>query len=106
MVVDVLRHARPWQGAARNLAVRGPRRLEDFAMKIVGIGSVGTRCPVGLYLSGDAAKISSYLGRTAALDQAIGEFALPYADQTVRDHAALVAAVRFGRIQALVEEDL
>ena len=39
-------------------------------------------------------------------DQAIGEFALAYADQTVRDHAALVAAVKAGRIKALVEEDL
>jgi uncharacterized protein (DUF2252 family) len=56
--------------------------------------------------SGDAAKISGYLGKTDAFDQAIGEFALAYADQTVRDHAALVAAVQAGRIEALVEENL
>jgi len=56
--------------------------------------------------SGDAAKISGYLGKTNAFDQAIGEFALAYADQTVRDHAGLVAAERSGRIKALVEEDL
>jgi polar amino acid transport system substrate-binding protein len=41
-----------------------------------------------------------------ATGEAIGEFALAYADQTVRDHAALVAAEKAGRIQALVEEDL
>ena len=36
----------------------------------------------------------------------IGKFALAYAEQTVRDHAALVAAVNSGRVKALVEEDL
>ena len=56
--------------------------------------------------SGDAALISGYLGKTDIFDQAIGKFALAYADQTVRDHAALVAAVKTGRIQALMEEDL
>jgi uncharacterized protein (DUF2252 family) len=56
--------------------------------------------------SGDAAKISGYLGKADTFDQAIGEFSLGYADQTVRDHAALVAAVKAGRVKALVEEDL
>ena len=40
-----------------------------------------------------------------SLDQAIGEFALAYADQNEKDHAALVAAVKAGRIKALVEEE-
>jgi uncharacterized protein (DUF2252 family) len=56
--------------------------------------------------SGDAATISGYLGKSDAFDQALGEFALAYADQTERDHAALVAAERTGRIEALVEENL
>jgi uncharacterized protein (DUF2252 family) len=56
--------------------------------------------------SGDAATISGYLGKTDEFDQAIGKFALAYADQTKRDHAALVKAVKGGRVQALVEEDL
>jgi hypothetical protein len=56
--------------------------------------------------SGDAATISGYLGKTEAFDKAIGTFALAYADQNERDHAALVAAVKAGRIEALVEEDL
>ena len=56
--------------------------------------------------SGDAAKISGYLGKSDVFDQAIGAFSLAYADQTVRDHAALVKAVKAGRIKALVEEDL
>ena len=56
--------------------------------------------------SGDAALISGYLGKTDKFDAAIGDFALAYADQNERDHAALVAAVKTGRLEALVEEDL
>jgi uncharacterized protein (DUF2252 family) len=54
--------------------------------------------------SGDATIISGYLGKGDAFDKAIGAFALAYADQTERDHAALVKAVRAGRLEALVEE--
>jgi uncharacterized protein (DUF2252 family) len=56
--------------------------------------------------SGDAAAISGYLGKTDSFDKAIGKFALAYADQNARDYAALVSAVKAGRIEALVEEDL
>jgi uncharacterized protein (DUF2252 family) len=55
--------------------------------------------------SGDAATISGYLGKMDTFDQAIGEFALAYADQNEKDHAALVAAVKAGRIKALVEDE-
>jgi hypothetical protein len=52
---------------------------------------------------GDAALLSGYLGRTDAFDQALGKFAVDYADQTERDHAALVSAVRSGRLQSIVQ---
>ncbi|MDT4290333.1 DUF2252 domain-containing protein [Methylomonas sp. MO1] len=55
--------------------------------------------------SGDAAAISGYLGKSDRFDQAIGEFALAYADQNQRDYAALVEAFNSGRIKALIEED-
>ena len=55
--------------------------------------------------SGDAALISGYLGKSDTFDQAIGQFALAYADQTEEDHAALVAAVKAKRIKALVEKN-
>jgi len=55
--------------------------------------------------SGDAALISGYLGKSDRFDQAIGQFALDYANQTARDHAALVAAVNAGRVKAICEED-
>jgi hypothetical protein len=54
--------------------------------------------------SGDAATISGYLGKADTFDKALEKFALAYADQNERDHAALVKAVRSGRLEALVEE--
>src|SRR5215218_6518642 len=50
--------------------------------------------------SGDAARIAGYLGSGTTFDDAIVKFATAYADQTERDHAALVAAVKSGRIVA------
>jgi uncharacterized protein (DUF2252 family) len=47
------------------------------------------------------ALISGYLGSTDKADAAVARFAVTYADQTERDHAALVSAVRSGRIEAI-----
>ena len=55
--------------------------------------------------SGDPALISGYLGKTDSFDQAIGKFAMAYANQNAKDYAALVAAEKSGRIEALREED-
>jgi uncharacterized protein (DUF2252 family) len=52
---------------------------------------------------GDPAQISGYLGSSAMFEQAIALFAEAYADQTERDHAALLAAIKEGRIQAEVD---
>jgi hypothetical protein len=52
----------------------------------------------------DAAAISGYLGKSDRFDRALARFARGYADQTERDHAALVKAVRSGRIEAATEE--
>lgn len=50
--------------------------------------------------SGDAARISGYLGRSGRFDEMLTAFAAVYADQNARDHAALVQAVRAGRVEA------
>jgi len=55
--------------------------------------------------SGDAATISGYLGKSDSFDQAIGTFAMAYAEQTERDHAALVEAFNSGRVKAIIEEN-
>jgi hypothetical protein len=48
--------------------------------------------------SGDPARIAGYCGLSDALPDAISTFALAYAEQTERDHAALMAAVRQGKV--------
>ncbi|WIM09258.1 DUF2252 domain-containing protein [Enhydrobacter sp.] len=53
--------------------------------------------------SGDPAMIAGYCGRGAALDEAIGKFAMAYLKQTERDHDALAAARRSGRIRVASE---
>jgi uncharacterized protein (DUF2252 family) len=50
--------------------------------------------------SGDAAKIAGYLGNSSSFDDAVVDFAKAYAEQTIRDHAALVDAVKKGRVKA------
>jgi uncharacterized protein (DUF2252 family) len=50
--------------------------------------------------SGDCVRISAYLGKSECFDVAIADFAKAYADQTERDHAALLAAVKSGRVVA------
>jgi uncharacterized protein (DUF2252 family) len=48
--------------------------------------------------SGDRVSIAAYLGKSERFDVAIADFAKEYADQTERDHAALCAAVKSGRL--------
>jgi uncharacterized protein (DUF2252 family) len=50
--------------------------------------------------SGDPAAIAGYLGDDDAVDHALADFAVSYADQTERDHAALLAAIKAGRVPA------
>jgi uncharacterized protein (DUF2252 family) len=50
--------------------------------------------------SGQPAEIAGYLGIDPAFDHAIGDFAVAYADQNERDHAAFVAAIQGGRLVA------
>jgi uncharacterized protein (DUF2252 family) len=48
--------------------------------------------------SGDRIAIASYLGKSESFDRALAEFAVAYADQNERDHAALRQAADEGRI--------
>jgi len=53
--------------------------------------------------SGDAAMISGYMGSGQTFDDAIGEFAVEYADQNGKDYRAFTRAIREKRIEAIVE---
>ena len=48
--------------------------------------------------TGDAVLLSAYLGKGPAFDEAIGTFALAYARRTELDHAALLRAIKDGRL--------
>jgi uncharacterized protein (DUF2252 family) len=50
--------------------------------------------------SGDRVQIAAYLGKSERFDRAVSDFAAAYADQNERDHAALCAAVKSGRVEA------
>jgi uncharacterized protein (DUF2252 family) len=53
--------------------------------------------------TGDAARISGYLGRSGKFDEAIKEFAVEYAQQTERDYEILKKAVKAGKVQARLD---
>lgn len=50
--------------------------------------------------AGDAAMIAGYLGKSDQFDEAIGDYAVAYADQVERDYATFVTAVRNGRLKS------
>jgi len=50
--------------------------------------------------SGDRIALAAYLGGGDSFEEAIAEFAESYADQSERDHEALVAAIDEGRVEA------
>ena len=52
---------------------------------------------------GDAAAIAGYLGRSDTFVDAVVAFGFAYAEQTVRDHAALRAAADHGRVPVAAE---
>jgi len=49
--------------------------------------------------AGDAAMIAGYLGKSDRFDEAIGAYAVGYADQVERDYAVFVKAARGGQLK-------
>jgi uncharacterized protein (DUF2252 family) len=60
----------------------------------------GTLLAKGHARTADAAVLAGYLGQGDAADRAFSKFAAAYADQTERDHDALLKAVKRGRLPA------
>ena len=50
--------------------------------------------------AGDSARIAGYLGASDKFDAALVKFAIRYADQAERDYAALLEAIRSGRVKS------
>jgi uncharacterized protein (DUF2252 family) len=55
--------------------------------------------------SGESALISGYLGQSDSFDKAIAAFSVAYADQSEKDHAALMKAVRNGDLDVVTEPE-
>jgi uncharacterized protein (DUF2252 family) len=51
--------------------------------------------------SGDRVAIAAYLGKGDSFDHAMSQWALAYADQTRKDHKALLQAIKTGRMQTV-----
>jgi len=79
--------------------------IEYAALAAAGFEAYGTVCAWALAKaharSGDQIAMSSYMGTGTTFDEAMLSFALSYADQTVVDHNALLAAIESGRVQAV-----
>ena len=69
-----------------------------------GLEILGTLCGWALARgharSGQRLAIAAYLGVSDRFERAIADFAVAYADQAEEDHAALLKAIRQGRIKA------
>jgi hypothetical protein len=68
-------------------------RLAEFA---TACGKVLARAHAR---TGDPIAIASYIGKGRRFDEALGEFAVKYADQTARDHRQLEEAIAGGEIE-------
>jgi uncharacterized protein (DUF2252 family) len=53
--------------------------------------------------SGDAAVLTGYMGKGTAFEDALADFSVAYADQNEKDHAALLGAIRSGKLEARSE---
>ncbi len=90
-----IRQFRDWKGSVEYAELQVPAFTYYASTCAWAIAKAHAR-------SGDQIAISSYVGSGTAFDRAMLSFALDYADQTVTDHASLVAAIDAGRIKALM----
>jgi len=101
----------PQDGVARDFYVR---QLKDWKFSV----PIEIMLPPGMAIyarlcgwtlaraharSGDRIALAAYLGSSAKFDQAIADFAETYADQNELDYAALQAAVKDGKAEAITE---
>ncbi|CAB3763180.1 DUF2252 domain-containing protein [Paraburkholderia humisilvae] len=80
----------------------------DFStFDVEDLGEYAVSCAHALAHSmakaGDPARLSGYVGRSSAFDEAIERFALAYAEQNEADWTVLKAAVKAGRIRVIRE---
>jgi uncharacterized protein (DUF2252 family) len=99
-------------GARRHIYVRQLRdaklkpEIENMTAKALRryAGTCGRVLAHAHARSADAVVLSAYLGKGRAFDDAIARFAVAYARQTERDHAALIKAIRTKRLPDTAED--
>lgn len=83
----------------------GPEFSGSNRKGIAGLYAYARLCGLALALahakSGEAAAITGYCGQSDAVPDAVARFANAYREQNQRDHDALAAAVRQGRLPAV-----
>jgi uncharacterized protein (DUF2252 family) len=80
--------------------LKGGAALENLETLPDYCGMCGWALALAHAKSGDAATIAGYCGRSDALDDAIGKFAMSYAKQNEQDYEAFAKMKRLGRIRA------
>jgi uncharacterized protein (DUF2252 family) len=88
-----VRQFQDWKGSADVDSMRVPGAMLYARICGATLGRAHARW-------GDQIAIAAYVGKGPAFDRAIARFAVTYADQNERDHAAFAAAVESGRIAA------
>ncbi|MDQ3305650.1 MAG: DUF2252 domain-containing protein [Actinomycetota bacterium] len=85
-------YVRQWRNMKGAITISGigAAALADYA------GTCGVLLAKGHARTSGASMIAGYLGGSGKIDRAMGRFARAYADQTERDHQALVTAVARG----------
>jgi hypothetical protein len=80
--------------------MKGSAKVEDMSPDelVLYAGLCGWALARAHARSGDRVRIAAYLGKSDRFDRAVADFAMAYADQNERDHAALCAAVKSGRL--------
>ncbi len=90
------------------------RQLKDSRLATIGAELTAAALPYYAVLcgstlaraharSGDAARITGYVGSGGAFDCAIADFAMTYANQVERDWRLFIEAIKFGTIEARTE---
>jgi uncharacterized protein (DUF2252 family) len=74
--------------------------LKGDALKEYGV-VCGEILAKGHARTGDAVEINGYCGNGDRLDKAVAKFAFAYTEQTIRDHEALLKAIKAGKIKAI-----
>ena len=88
-----LRQLRDWKGSA-DVDSFDPRRMVIYGQVC------GWTLAKAHARTGDRIALASYMGTSDALDRAIADFSVAYADQNEQDYKALQSAAKEGRIMA------